>query len=45
MINGGALELVPILYLLTQILQELQELNQAVRELPSQIAAEVSARL
>jgi hypothetical protein len=45
MIDGGPLEVVPILDLLTQILQELQELNQAVRELPSQIAAEISGRL
>ncbi len=45
MIDGGPLEVVPILDLLTQILQELQELNQAVRELPSQIAAEISGPL
>ena len=39
------LDVLPIVDVLSQILQELQALNQTVRELPSQIGAEISRRL
>ena len=38
------LNVLPIVDVLSQILQELQALNQALRELPREIAAEVFRR-
>ncbi len=38
------LDVLPVVDVLSRILQELQELNQAVRELPREIAAEVFRR-
>ncbi len=45
MVDGNRLDVQPIVDLLTQILEELQELRREIRELPSQIGAEVSAQL
>ncbi len=45
MADEDPLDTRPIVHLLTQILEQLQELNQAVRELPIAIGTEVSARL
>jgi hypothetical protein len=45
MLEGGPLDVLPIVDVLSQILAELQELRREIRELPSQIAAEISARL
>ena len=42
--DNGPLDVMPIVDVLSRILEELQELNQAVRELPSQIATEITSR-
>jgi len=45
MLDDGPLEVLPIIDLLSQILEELQELRREIRDLPSGIAAQMSTRL
>jgi len=45
MADEGTFETRSIVHLLAQILEELQELRREIRDLPREIATEVSARL